>query len=319
MTVSAANINPSNDVLIDAPNEWAGTKLNDALNEIMLVTNSIMYIDDAGNLIVRGREHSRRIMFELCQNSLLRKKDNIYSIRNFNSGRQRVKNYISWGSGVTALTAQSDDEYLSRFGTTKKSISSSAITSLVTRQSVIDNILEEWQFPKIELEIETDYTANELTFFDLVTVDVVPQLTRKTSLPICGEAVCGSAIAVDYASGFKVDSKKGFKILSIEHSLSSFKTTLKLREIGNQLNDGYIHMILTKSIPTTFTAETYKDIDVSTYSMNAQLCLVQVVNPSGNYVTEEFTITRPSSSIVRVTSGVALTGTYNILCSEVEA
>ena len=127
------------------------------------------------------------------------------------------------------------------------------------------------------------------------------------------------SIISDETIGSSVYSRKGFKVLSIEHSLSSFKSTLKLREIGNQLNDGFIHMILSKSIATTFAAETYKDINVASYSMNAQLCQVEVVNPSGDYVTEEFTVSRPSTSIVRITSGVALTGTYNVLCSEVEA
>jgi hypothetical protein len=319
MTVTLANIVPANDIVIDSPNEWAGKKLNDVLNEIMLVTNSILYIDKEGNLIVSGRDHSRRVAYEFRQNSNTGKPDNIYPIRNVNSGRQRVKNYISWGSGVSAVTASSTDEFLERYGVTKRTISCDAITSATTKAAIVANVLAEWQFPKQEMEIETDYLANEIGFFDLVTVDFIPQLTRKTNLPICGEAICGSAIAVDYASGFKTDVKKGYKVLSIEHSLSEFKTSLKIREIGKQLNDGYVYMILSKSIPTTFAAETYKDINVAAYSMNAQRCLVQVVDPSGSYVTGEFTVTRPSTSIVRITSGIAITGTYNILCSEVEA
>jgi hypothetical protein len=319
MTILESNINPANDVTFDAPNQWAGMKLNDVLNEIMLVTNSIMYIDKDGYLIVKSRQHSRLVKLELRQNSNTGKQDNIYSIRNVNSGRHRVKNYISWGSGTSAIVESSADEYLERFGITKKTVSCDAITNVATKATVISELLNEWQFPKQEMEVETDYQANEIDFFDMVTVDIIPQLTRKNELPICGEAICGSAVLVDYASGFKTDVNKGYKVISIEHSLSEFKTRLKLREIGNQLNDGYIHMILTKSIPAVFSSETYKDINVAAYSMNAQRCLVQVINPSGSYVTEEFTISRPSSSIVRVTSGVALTGTYNVLCSEVEA
>lgn len=318
MTLLETNINPSLDVVIDNPNVWAGSKLNDVLNEIMLITNSILYIDKDGYLIVRDRAHSRRVAFEFFNNSETGNPDNIYSISSFNSGRQRVKNYISWGSGTDAIVSQSEDEHLERYGISKKSVSSDAITNTNTIQTIVNGFLDEWQFPKQELEIETDYLANEIGFFDLVTIDYKPQFTRKTDMPICGIAVCGLDKVTDYSSGFKIDSTKGFKVLSIEHSLSDFKTRLKLREIGNQLNDGTIYMILTKAIDITFTAESTKDINVATYSMNAQRCKVEIVDKGNSYVTEEFRVLRPSSSVIRIVSGVAITGNYRVLCSEVE-
>jgi hypothetical protein len=317
MTVTATNIVPNNDVLIDVPNAWAGNKLDTTLNEIMLITNSILYIDGAGAMIVRNRSHSRRVMWEMNQNASSGKSDNIYGIDNKNSGRQRVKNYFYWAG--SSLFASSLDEFIARYGMTKKSVDSSAITSSITRQAILDNLLSEWQFPKEEFEITTDYTANILSFFDMVTIDFVPELTRRDNIPIAGLAIAGTAISIDYASGTKINPAKGYKILGFEHSLANFTTKLKVREIGNQLNDGWIHVILSKQIQVVFAAETYKDIDVSLYSMNAQRCLVQVKLASGTYPSEEFRIESPSSSIIRLSAGVAVTGTYNVLCSEVEA
>ena len=238
ITVSLANINPANDITIDDPTVYVNQKLDAVLNEICLITNSVLYVNDAGALIVTGRSHTAAVKYAFNSNSETGERDNVYAVRNVNSGRQRVKNAWIWSN--TSLSASSSLLYLTAFGTTRKSISTAAVTTNGTRQAIINALRDEFQFPKMELEIETDYMPGEVTFYDTVTLDVRPRLGRQDDLPLAGAAVSGSALSVDYVSGLHIPSDMGWKVLAIEHDLLAAKTILKLRNIGTGLTDGLV-------------------------------------------------------------------------------
>lgn len=316
VTVDSANINPSNDVVLDAPSSLNGAKLDSALNEIMLLTGSVLYVDSDGNMIVTSRNNSPKIKHQFYRNSMTGQKDNIYGISNINNGRQRVKNYWTWSGG--SVSAFSASHHLKRYGVTRKSIGSSSVTSNAVRQSILDDQLAEWQFPKKELEIETDYIPGVLSFFDTVTVDVSPRLSRNDDLAISGHAISGSARSVDYSTGLSIDKNLGFKVLSIEHNLREAKTKLKLREKGSKLNDGYFYMIQSAYYSAAFVAATSVDVDVSGDGMNAQYCKVEFLDAGDNYKTSGISVTRPDSSTIRFTSGASITKTFRVLVVEVE-
>lgn len=317
MTVSAANINPGNDVTIDDPTDFNGKKLNDVLVELCLLTNSVLYIDEAGALVMRGRSAVGAAQVGLYQNAEGGQSDNIYAITNYNGGRQRLKNYWEW-QGTTTV-AKSEPHHLARYGLTKRVVNSDAILVPATRTLVLEALRDEWQFPKREMEVETDYTANDVSFFDLVTVDVRPSYDRLTDLPIAGSAICGTARCAGYASGLFIDKNLGWKVIGIRHDLRSFKTVLKLREKGTQLNDGYFHMLISKAVAVVFTAESSRSIDTSLYGINSQYCKVEVLDAAGDYVTSEFNLTRPTTSSLILTAGAAISGTFRVLLLEVEA
>jgi hypothetical protein len=67
----------------------------------------------------------------------------------------------------------------------------------------------------------------------------------------------------------------------------------------------------------SFAAESTKNVDVSAYGFNAQYCKVEVLDSNTSYKTEDFEVTRPSSTIITLTAGVSLTGTFRILITEV--
>jgi len=316
ITVDPDNIDPSSDITLDAPSAYNGQKLDAALSEIMLLTNSVLYVDSSGNLVVTGRNHSARIQHEFYRNSSTGEKDNIYSISSINNGRQRVKNYWTW-SGET-ISSSSASYLLKRYGVTKKVISSSAVTDTDVQQTILDNLRDEFQYPKQEFILETDYIPGVLTFFDTVTVEVNPRYSRETNLAISGRAVSGSALSVDFQTGLKIDKNKGFKVLSIEHNLREAKTKLKLREKGTTLNDGYFYMIQSAYYSVEFSAATSVDVDVSGDGMDAQYCKVEPLDSSDNYKTSGITVTRPDSSTIRFTSSIAITKTFRVLVVEVE-
>lgn len=316
ITVDPANINPGIDVTLDTPSEFSGKKLDQVLNEIMLLTNSVMYVDSSTNLIIKSRTQSSTITGLFYRNPESGVSTNIYSISDLNSGRHRVKNAWAWPS--TALSATSEDHHLTRYGATRKSISSDAITNNTVRQQVLDGMLEEWQFPKMELSLETDYLGSTVWLLDTVRLDVRPRVSGSDG-PFAESAVTEEDTAADFTNGLFIPDNIGFKVLGIEHDLRNFKTELKLREIGKTLTDGYLDMTVTKTLSVTFTAESTKDVDTSAYGINAQRASVELLDTGDDYATIELDIKRPNSSTLRLTTGVAITKTIRILVVEVNA
>ena len=317
ITVTTSNIVPGNDIALDDPSVYNNKKLDAVLNDLLLLTNSIMYVDNDGNLIVKDRENTSTVKYYFYANSHDGKKDNIYSITGVNTGRQRIKNAWFWGN--TSLSAQSDSHHLKRFGTIRKSISSDAITTTATKQSILDNALAGWQFPKSEMIIAVDYMPGVLDFYDTIVLDIKPNLSRYYDLPIAGAAVAGADLLVDYQSGMYIDKNLGFKILSIDHDIRTAKTYFKIREKGNQLNDGYIEMINTKLYTLVFTASASEDINVGADGIDAQRCKVEILDAADDYKTNLLTVTRPDSNTIRIAAGSAITETYRVLVVEVEA
>lgn len=317
MTVDQDNIVPANDIVIDDPNAFDARKLDDVLNELMLITDSVLYVDEDRNLIVRERLETRRVKREFRRNAASGKSDNVYAINGFNSGRQRVRNYWQWSN--TTIVAKSSELHIKRWGANKKTVSSTAITNAATKLAVVERLRDQWQFPKREVEIVTDYLANELSIFDMVTVDCQPPLDRQTDLPIggTGTAVAGSCTAARFAAGLHIEPDVGFKIIGFRHDLGSFKTTLRLREKGNQINDGYIVIPLTKAIDVA-VAGSPVDVDISAYEMDARFTKVEVLDAGDEYDTLNIGVRRTGEDTIRINAG-ALVGTVRLLLVECEA
>ncbi len=313
INVTTGNINPEDDVIIDDPSAYNSVKLNEVLNELLFMSNSIMYIDSSNNLIIRDRDETEDVQKEFYINSESGYKDNIYDVKNINTGRHRVKNLWTW-SGI-ALTAKSVDHHLKRFGTTRRNVNFASITNNTTRQEVLDALLALWQFPKQELIIETDYIPGVLDFYDMVTLDIRPRLTREDNIPIAGKAIAGSALSIDYATGLFIDVGLGFKIMAYEHDLRKATTIFKLRLKGTQLNDGWIDMLRSKQYAVTFTASATEDIDVSGEGINADQTKVEIVDSTGKTV--QMDVTRPDINTIRLTAGSAITEIFNVNVVEV--
>lgn len=303
--------------MLDDPSQFNGVKLDAVINRILFITNSIGYVDPDGNFIVKGRRHSRRIIHSFYKNSIDGYKDNIYGITNINNGRQRLKN--SWFWGGTSIYSTSLEHHSKRYGISRRSISEPSVTNTDTIQNILDYQRDEWQFPKQEMQIETDYLPGVFSFYDTVTLDINPRYSRQNDLAISGLAVSGEARSVDFLSGFKIDPLKGFKILAISHDLNQGKTILKLRNIGKTLTDGYLEMILSQTYSVVFTAATSVDIDVSPDGLNAQYCKVEILDSGSDYKTDMIEVKRPDANTIRLTSGVAITKTFRVLVVEAQA
>lgn len=317
LTLDESNIDVDFDYLIDEPYNYGSKKLDKTINEILFFANSVLYVDSSDNIIVRSRATKRVVSYKFYSNSSTGNSDNIHNVMMFSTGRSRLRNSFSWGSST--INARSDSVYLEKYGISTKVIFTDTVTTDATIKSILANLLTEWQFPKKEITIQTDYLANEISLLDLVTVDLKPNYKNTNDIPTYNQIQWdGSYKYASYGNGINVNALLGFKVVKIIHDITNSKTVLTLREKGNQLNDGYITMMGNQSYSVTFSAETTKDVDVSSEGFDARYCGVEVLDTSTNYQTDEITVSRPNSDTIRLTAGVAISKTFRVLVWEIE-
>lgn len=71
--------------------------------------------------------------------------------------------------------------------------------------------------------------------------------------------------------------------------------------------------VKSKVITVTFASESFKDINVGLYALNARLCEVTVIDPSSTYTDVDFQKTRPDVNTIRITAGGPISGTFEVL------
>jgi len=240
LTVSAANINPSLDVAISDGSVFNNMNKRNALNELLLASNSILYVDEDDNVIVTSRAHNtEKSPLRLHGPGDLRGRENISDIKNYNTGVHRVFNSITVNDSNVKHT-----QSITTFGARKKEITFDWITSDAVEDQIANELLEEFKFPKTELEVTiSTFLAKDYDLLDLVSVNYPFKLfPAGDRIPFYGAAEYGDAATpYPYVVGsIEIPDTYGFKIIEIQEDPKKFQTTLKLRQIGVDLDDGFI-------------------------------------------------------------------------------
>lgn len=72
-----------------------------------------------------------------------------------------------------------------------------------------------------------------------------------------------------------------------------------------------------KTVTVSFNDEQSKDISVAAYGFDAQRCEVTVLDTDDSFSDAEVRITRPSASIIRLSTQVNITKTFRVLIEEI--
>ena len=133
--------------------------------------------------------------------------------------------------------------------TTKKTITANFITNETTLSEVAQNLLDNWKVPKEEMEIELKTSeVRGIGFFDLIAIDMPYRTSlakNQSTLPLYGSALYGSAIYPKISGSLKIRKSKSFKVVGVTENPKSLTTTLKIRQTGVTLNDGFFNQIST--------------------------------------------------------------------------
>lgn len=238
MTYSATNISVDYNGTIDDGEFFSDQTAKEALDDLLLASNSILFVANDKTVYVKPRTESA-VLFNLYGHGDKYGRENIIKITEFNSGLQRTFSSIK----VNANTVVTSDSWVEQYGFRQKSISLDFITNGVTEEAIATKILGAFSVPKMELKISALTSAVEnIELLDLVCVDYPYRLTPDQTtgkLPIYGVAVYGTDYYPVSSGSFNILPNIKWKVISIEEDPVKFITTLKLRQVGTTTNDGY--------------------------------------------------------------------------------
>lgn len=235
---NAANINPSYNGTVDDGSKFAKKSKKDAIDELLVASNSIMLLDHDDNIVVRSRAHKTdKDPLYLYGKGDLHGRENITDVDGYNTGRHRVFNSIKVND-----TEVTDETSKNEYGLRTKEATPAWITNSVTETAVANALLSEFKHPKIEVKVQiATKLAKGYDLLDRVSVDY-PLVRTKSGqfFPVSGVTVSGDVNSpVPYVSGSVViDPNIAFKIIEISENPQSFLTTLLLRQVGTGTSDG---------------------------------------------------------------------------------
>lgn len=238
LTFSAANINVNLDIAIDDGEVFSDTVVKDSLDQLLLASNSILFIDSNDNIIVKERSENVPL-FALFGNGDAHGRENILSIKNFNNGLHRVFNSVKVGD----VEVTTDTAWVSESGFRQKTLSFDFITTGSKEKQIADRISNHFRVPKMELDLVVKTEAvKQIRLLDLVRVAFDYQATpdqEDDRLPMYGVAKYGDVNYANTSGSFRITQNISWKVYGISENAKNFTTTLKLRQTGTETHDGY--------------------------------------------------------------------------------
>lgn len=242
LTISALNINPDLDIVIDVGSAFDDRSVQEALDELLFISNSCMLIDSAGVVTIQSRaEDETADVVNLYGQYDEQKRENIIDITLYNSGKHR--NYTSVSiNGTTASLST----YVQSFGLRQKTFDIEWITDPTKEETIAERIAQEFKIPKIETHVKiATNLAKTISLLDRVSINYPLRVEPDpgTFLPVIGVTVIGATDQpLPYTFGSVViDPNMAFKVIEITHNPSTFTSILKLRQTGTEFDDGYFN------------------------------------------------------------------------------
>lgn len=231
LTVSLSNVNPTLNPTLDSTVSLRDKTVQEALNELLLATNSVLYISN-DTVFVAPRTESAALKCTFYGQASEIGPENVQAIKKIKNGIARTFNYFTWADDPTA-TAQ-DESSVARYGIRKKEIDFAFLTSSVSRLAVTTSLKNEFFSPKQEFDLYTPLTYGTLALelLDKVNVDY-PTVYYQTNdpFPICGTAICGEAVLPSALWAFTLSAVDYFKIIGRSIDTKTGLVMFKLRGV----------------------------------------------------------------------------------------
>lgn len=247
LSVSSANINPNLNFTIDVGSAFDGAQTQDALNQLLLASNSIMKISSSGVVTIQSRAANNVSALNLYGPYDEYRRQNVINISGYNTGLQRMFTSVMITDGLGADHVYDNVPIANTYGYNQTALTFDFLTSLSTIDTVGKNLLAEFSSPKIELQVEVPTSiAKTLDLLDLISINWPLRVTPYNGkmMPVIGTTKIGDG-------NFPLPNKNGslfvlpnvaFKVIEIDHDPNTFTTILKLRQIGTTLSDGYFNL-----------------------------------------------------------------------------
>ncbi len=230
-TVDIGNIDPSLNFAIDDVSPFEGDTVKEVLDELLSASGSVLTIVDSV-VIVSSRDESAELKYTFYGQASPRGIESIANITGYKNGQNRMFNLWKWtDTSLIARNTTSIEEY----GVRKKEIDYDFVTNNTTRQSILDNLRDEFGLPKVEFELKGLWDLNTigLNQLDKVSVDYPTNSVPATGeiLPIINVARVGEFRIPFSEFALTIEETERFKIIGIKANLKAQEVTFKLREV----------------------------------------------------------------------------------------
>lgn len=237
LTYSASNVVVDYDVAVDVGEPFSNRVAFDALTDLLLASNSILYVDSDDVVHVKARTGSDNVYY-LYGHGDLYGRENIIKVKDYNNGLQRAFSSIKVGDTQVA----NDDDWITEYGFRQKSLSFDFITSTAKELAIAQNILDNFKVPKPEFQISVlTKDVPDIELLDHVSVDYNYRIAAAggdQAPPMVGTAILGTAYLPYISGAFRIRPKTRWKVIGIDENPITFETTLKLRQTGIAHHDG---------------------------------------------------------------------------------
>jgi hypothetical protein len=236
VTVSAGNIQPATYGLMDDHTQLDGKTVKEALDPILVVTNSVLFIrDDVVYVGSRDIDDYSFLAVDYAQTTFYGQgsgngAESIVSIKNIRNGLSRTFNYLTWRDSTTVIQ---DATSVSRYGVRKREFSESSLTTQAQIEDYLEAVLAEFKDPKQEfdLTVQLNYDTVDLGLLEKVIIDYpIVYVSDTDPLPICGAAICGEAVLPRGLWSFSVESDE-YKIMGRTIDVASGLIKFKMRKV----------------------------------------------------------------------------------------
>lgn len=230
MTVAQVNIVCGVDKTLDAITPLQNKTVTEALKILLLASNSVLRIVD-NTVYVSARTPTAGVMGNFYGQASALGPENIAAINAIKSGLAKAFNYFTWKG--TAL-AVADSASGAIYGNRKKEVDADIFTNSGKQTDVLNSLLAEFATLKQEFELIAPLTLAtvELTLLDRVSIDYpTVYIPDENPYPLCGLAVCGTAILPIAAWEFILDPLDYYKIIGKSLNINSGEVRFNMRLI----------------------------------------------------------------------------------------
>lgn len=234
ITLDALNIDLGTDLVYDNVSDFENKNVFDALKDLLLISNSVLYITLDKVVKVRAREESADVEFTFYGQASDNGVENIAELKDIRTGVNKVFNYWNWED--TSLVAQNASS-LSTYGTRNKQIGVDGITNDTNRQTILNNLLSEFAIPKKEITVKaiiSDEDLLSLFLLDKVSVDY-PQIQIAAlgdTLPLYDVALYDAdSVYPNGLYNISIEAADSWKVMERKVDLKTETIEFKLRAV----------------------------------------------------------------------------------------
>jgi hypothetical protein len=231
LTVAALNINPSYDAAIDDVSEYETSTVKEVLDDMLLISNSILVIED-GVVIVKPRTETVAVMATFYGQASNNGIENIIDLKDIRTGVQKMFNYCTWAE--TTLLAREADS-IAMYGIRKKEFDFSQVTNNTTRQNILNEFRDEFGLPKATLSMTVPCTEENLMLklLDSIIVDYPTVLYAPPGeqIPVYGTAIYGDSVYPYGAWSLTIGTAGTWKIMGRNLKTKNHQIEFILRKV----------------------------------------------------------------------------------------